>query len=156
MLLCWASPGEICCYLYLWICTVFTLSTKCSRTTLLCCSLPGKMCCCLYLRIRYPIQVLKELLNEYLCVCIIRCILDRKVNRFSQEMFLPKRLFQIFFPIHTTPLFLSCKNKLLCLLKTYQFLVIHEWPSVFRNNLYHCYLIQFFWLFAKSAINFSN
>ena len=32
-----------------------------------------------------PIQVLKELLNEPPWVCIICCILDRKVNRFSQE-----------------------------------------------------------------------
>ena len=78
--------------------------------------------CCLdsdhevYNWICYLIQVLKELLNEPPCVCIIRCILDG------------------FFFIHTTPLLWSCKYQLLCSLKTYQFLVFYEWPSVFSKQ----------------------
>ena len=67
------------------------------RTSLLFCILLKEICCCLYLRIcavltqtmRCTIEfaVLNELLNEPPCVCIIRCILDGKVNWFFQEMF---------------------------------------------------------------------
>ena len=96
--------------------------------------------CCLdsdhevYNWICYPIQGLKELLNESPCICIICCILDRKVNRFSQEIFFTlETLPNLFFLSYNTPV-LSCKYRYLCLLKTYQFLVIHEWPSVFSKQ----------------------
>ena len=77
--------------------------------------------------------------------------LMKKWTGFPKRCFSPKRLFQIFFSIHTTPHFLSCKY--LHLVCWRQFM---SDPVFFRNNLYHCYLIQFFWLVAKITINLSK
>ena len=96
--------------------------------------------CCLdhnhevFIWICCPIQVLKELLNEPHVSALFAVFLMEKWIGFPKRYFSSKRLYQIFFFIHTTPLFLSCKYQLLCSLKTYQFLVIHEWPSVFSKQ----------------------
>ncbi len=87
--------------------------------------------CCLdsdhvvYIWICYPIHVLKELLNEPPCVCIIYYILDGKVKRDSSKSF---------FPFIQYPFFWVVRTSTFCLLKTYQFLVIHECPSVFLKQ----------------------
>ena len=95
-----------------------------------------------------PIQVLKELLNKPPCVCIIRCILDGKVNRFSQEIFSGQETLRNF-SIHITPFF--------WVVSINTFVDDISVPCNLWNNLYHCYLIQFFfWLVTKIAINFSN
>ena len=72
----------------------------------------------------------------------------RSEQVFPRDFFSPKRLFQFFFSIHTTHLFLGCKYQHLCLLKTYQFLVIHEWPSVFFLRI--CIIVTWFSFFDWS------
>ena len=119
LLRCWTSPGGICCYLYLWICAILTLSTRCSSNTLRYCILPGEMCCCLYLRIcAVSTQTMKctiEFAVLYKCwknywmnphvSALFVIVLTEKWTGFSKKYFLRKRLFKIFFSIHTTPLF---------------------------------------------------
>ena len=118
------------------------------RTTPLSCILLREICCCLYQRIcDVMTQTMKctiEFAALYKCwkncwmnphvSCIICCILDRNVNRFSKEMFFAKETPpKLFFHSYNTS-FLSCKYQHFCLLKTYQFLVIHECPSVFLKQ----------------------
>ena len=156
LLLCWTSPGEICCYLCLWICTVSTLTTKC----------PELPCCAVFFLEKYAVAYIKEfVLPRFIpwgvqlnllsytnaekiaeCVCIIRCILDGKLNRFSQEIIFAKEtLPNLFFFIHTTSLFWVVSTR------TFLFVEDISVPynsqvtqSYFRNSLYHCYLIHFF------------
>ena len=120
-LLCLTSPGEICCYLYLWICVVLTLTTKCprttlcnqcSRTTLLCCILLGEMWCCLYLRICAVLSENMRCKIEFavLYKCWKNCWMNPHVSALF-TVFLtekgrgfPKRCFS-FFHSYNTPFF---------------------------------------------------
>ena len=129
LLLCWNSPGEICYYLYLWICAVLTLTTWCSRTTLLCCILPGKTCCCLYQRI-CPVLTLTtrcpfEFAVLYKCwknrwmnprvSALFTVFLTEKWTGFPKKCFSPERLFQIFFHSYNTLFWGVSTSIFLCL-----------------------------------------
>ena len=135
-----------------------TLTTKCSRTTLLSCILPCEMCCCLYLRIcavstlstRCPFEfaVLYKCwkicwMNPYVSA-LFAVHLTEKRTGFPKRYFSPKRLFYIFFTFIQQH-FLSCKYQFLCLLKTYQSLVIHEWPNVFSKRFVSLLFVSVFW-----------
>ena len=118
MLLCCSSPGEICCYLYLRICAVSTVRFS---KTLLCYILPGEMCCCLYLRTCTVLSQLKlqsfpraEGIAEWTPRCLHYSLYSwRKSEQvFPRDVFLRKRLIQIFFPFIQHPFFLSCKYQL--------------------------------------------
>ena len=112
------SYGEICYYLYLWICTVLTLTTRCPRTILLCCILPGEMCCCLYLRIcAVSTQTMCTIEFSILDRCWKNCwmnlhisalfaaFLTEKWTGFPKRRFSSRTLFQIFFPFAQYPFF---------------------------------------------------
>ena len=119
MLLCWTSPGEICCWLNLWICAGLTLTMRCPRTTLLSCILLREICCCLYQRICAILTQTMRCTTEFafLYKCWKNCWINPHVSAlftvffrekwtgFPKKCFSPKRLFQIFFSIYTTPLF---------------------------------------------------
>ena len=153
----WTSLGEIWCYLYLWICIVLTLTTRCPRTTLLCCIIRAVayiwelccldsdhevnnwICCC--------IQVLKELLNKPPFVCIIRCILDEKVNRFSQEMFFSKETL----PNH----FFHSYNTLFLVVSTSTF-VCEDISVPYNSWVTQCFSKQFVsWLLDSFFFNWA-
>ena len=164
MLLCWTSPGEICCYCYLWICAVLTLTTRCSRTTLLCCILSGEMYCCQYLRTcAVSTQTMRctiEFAVLYQCwmnphmSALFTVFLMEKWTGLPKRYFVPKRLFQIFF--------LFIQHPFCWVFRTSSFVEdisvpCNSWVTqYFLKQFYHCYLIQFFWLVVKIAINFRN
>ena len=119
------------------------------RTTLLSCILLREICYCLYQRICALLtQTMRgtiEFAVLYKCwkncwmnlhlSALFAVFLMEKWTGFPKRCFSPKKLCQIFFSIYATPyFFLSCKYQHLCLLKTYQFLVTHEWPSLFSKQ----------------------
>ena len=150
-------PSGIFCHLYLGICAVFTLTTWCPRTTLcyqcsgltlLCCILPGEICRYLYLWIctvstlatRYPFELADLykgwkncLMNPYVSA-LFAVFLTEKRKVFSKRYFCLRDSSKSFFHSYNTT-FLCCTYQFLCLLKTYQFFVIHEWPSVFFETI---------------------
>ena len=93
------------------------------RTTLLKCILLGEICCCLYMRICAVLTQIMRCTIEFavLYKCWKNCwmnphvsalfavFLTEKWTGFPKRCFSPKRFFQIFFSIHTTPIFFSCK-----------------------------------------------
>ena len=99
--------------------------------------------CCLDSEHWICCPMLKELLNEPPCVCIIHCILDRKVNRFSQEMFFAEETLPNLFSIHKTFFELWVPASLFVEDIS---IPCNSWEThcFLQNNLYYCYLIQFF------------
>ena len=126
------------------------------RTVLLCCILLREICYCLYLRIcavlnqtmRCTIKfadLYKGWKNCWTPICLHYSLYSwwKSEQVFPKRYFLPKRLFQIFFSIHTIPLFLSCRYQHL-LFEVIQFLVMHEWPSVFSKQFVSLFLDSVF------------
>ena len=70
---------------------------------------------------------------------------------FQRDVFRLRDSSKSFFHSYNTS-FLSCKYHLLCSLKTYQFLVIHEWSGVFSKQFVSLLLDRVFWLVANIAI----
>ena len=153
-------------------CAVMTLSTRCSRTTLSYQS--SWTSTVLYSSRQNVLLPISENLCSFVLIefavlykCWKNCWMNPKCQHYSlyswrkseqvlpRDVFLPKRLFQIFFHSYNT-LFWVVSASSYCSLKTYQFLIIYDRTSVFSKQFYHCYFIQFFRLVAKIAINFSN
>ena len=137
------------------------------RTTLLCCILLREICCCLYQRICAVLTLTTRRSFEFAVMykCWKNCwmnlhvfalfavFLTEKWTGFPKKCFLPKRLFQIFFQFIQHPFFWVVSTNTFVGWRH-----CNSWVTqcFLQNNLYHCYLIQFFWLVAKIAINFSN
>ena len=98
-----------------------------------------------------------ERITEWIPMCQHYSLYSRRKCEqvFPRDIFHLRDFSKSFFPFIQPP-FLSCKYQPLFSLKTYQILVINEWPSVFSKQFVSLLLDSvFFLLVAKIAINFN-
>ena len=149
----------MCCYLYLWICAVLTYPQ----------GVPERYCCAVFLLTKCAVayicefelfrlrtwhlnllsNTIAERIDEWTAMCLHYSLYSwRKSEQvFPRDIFHLRDSSKSFFSIHKTSLFLVVSTNTYVYWRYISSLQFMSDPVFFQNNLYHCYLIQFFdWL----------